>query len=221
MNTPSTSIRILICEDQRLLRESLRIVLDMEPGLHVVGEANDGVEAVQQAFALRPDIILMDIKMPRLNGVEATAAITTRQPDARIIALTTFDNDEYVFSAIESGAMAYLLKDMPAEELIATIWRVHKGERFIQPSIASAVLLSYSKRGQIGHDIREDGMTDLSDRETDVLRLLARGESNREIADNLVLAEGTVKNYVSNILLKLHASNRTHAATIARERGII
>ncbi len=220
----SPLIRILICEDQTLLRESLRTVLDLEPGLRVVGMAADGAEAVTSAAALRPDVILMDIKMPRLTGVEATAAITTRQPDARIIILTTFDHDEYIFEALEAGAMAYLLKDVPAAELVATIRRVHAGEHFIQPGTAARLLRAYGARGRLGHadaHAAQDGTDHLSERETDVLKLVARGASNREIADQLVLAEGTVKNYVSTILTKLHAANRTHAATLARERGII
>ncbi len=212
-------IRLLICEDQRLMRESLRTVLDLEPGLCVVGEAADGVEAVARALDLRPDIILMDIKMPQRNGVEATAAITTQQPDARIIILTTFDHDEYVYQAVEAGAMGYLLKDVPASDLIDTIRRVHAGERFIQPTVATRLLMAYQRRGRM-----DDGgaiPARLSDRETDVLRLLAEGASNRDIAERLVLAEGTIKNHVSNILTKLHAANRTHAATLARERGLI
>jgi two-component system, NarL family, response regulator DegU len=212
-------IRLLLCEDQRLMRESLRTVLDLEPGLHVVGEAADGSEGVARALALRPDVILMDIKMPLRNGVEATAAITTQMPDARIIILTTFDHDEYVYQAVEAGAMGYLLKDVPATDLIDTIRRVHAGERFIQPTIATRLLMAYQQRGRIGNggELPEK----LSEREMDVLRLLAVGASNRDIADRLVLAEGTIKNHVSNILVKLHAANRTHAATLARERGLI
>lgn len=216
-------IRIVICEDQTLLRDSLRTVLDLEPGLRVVGEAADGMEAITQADALRPDVVLMDIKMPRLNGVQATAAITTHQPGSRIIILTTFDHDEFVFEAVEAGAMAYLLKDVPAADLIATIRRVHAGERFIQPETAARVLREYDRRGHLGPVATSpSGELDrLSEREMEVLHLLARGASNREIADNLVLAEGTVKNYVSTILTKLHAANRTHAATLARQQGLI
>jgi two-component system response regulator DegU len=218
-----SAIRILICEDQTLLRDSLRTVLDLEPGLHVVGEAADGIEAIAQAEALRPDVVLMDIKMPRLDGVRATAAITTRQPGTRLIILTTFDHDEYVFEAVEAGALGYLLKDVPAADLIATIRRVHAGERFIQPETAARVLRDYDRRGYLGPTATStaDNLDHLSEREMDVLHLLARGASNREIADDLVLAEGTVKNYVSNILAKLHAANRTHAATLARQQGLI
>lgn len=218
-------IRILICEDQTLMRESLRVVLDLEPGLLVIGEAADGAEAVAQAATMQPDIILMDIKMPRMTGVEATAAITTRQPGARVIILTTFDTDDYVFEAIEAGAMGYLLKDVPANELVATIRRVDAGEVFIQPNMASKLLFEYSRRGRLSRATPtthvEPAGEDLSEREREVLRLLAHGASNRDIAETLVLAEGTVKNHVSNILMKLHAANRTHAANLARERGLI
>ncbi len=217
-------IRLLICEDQTLMRESLRVVLDLEPGLRVVGEAGDGIEAVQLAAQLRPDIILMDIKMPRLDGVAATAAITTNIPSSRVIILTTFDTDDYVFEAIKAGAMGYLLKDVPAGDLVATIKRVAAGESFIQPAVATKLLMEYSHKGRLGQDKAAPHTPiddDLSERERDVLKLLARGSSNREIGDTLALAEGTVKNHVSSILMKLHAANRTHAATLARERGLI
>ena len=216
-------IGIMLCEDQTLFRESLRTVLDLEPGLHVVGEAADGAEAITRAEELRPDVILMDIKMPHLSGVEATAAITTRMPDAKIIILTTFDHDDYVFEALEAGAMAYLLKDVVATELVATIRRVAGGERFIQPQMAARLLQTYGRRGHLGPpDVVHTADGDhLSERESEVLRLLARGASNRDIAEQLVLAEGTVKNHVSNILMKLHAANRTQAANLARERGLI
>lgn len=229
------TIRVLICEDQRLMRESLRVVLDLEPGMTVVGEARDGAEGIRLAEALQPDVILMDIKMPVLDGVAATAAITTRLPGAKVIILTTFDTDTYVFDAIEAGALGYLLKDVPAAELATTIRRVQAGEAFIQPGVATKLLMEYGRRGRLAHPPAAGGPApvpapgspapappdDLSEREQDVLRLLAQGASNREIADQLFLAEGTVKNHVSNILMKLHAANRTHAATLARARGLI
>lgn len=225
-NQPSTMIRIVICEDQRLMRESLRVVLSLEPGFVIAGEAADGAEAMRLAQQVQPDIMLMDIKMPHVNGVEATASITTRFPGIRVIILTTFDADDYVFEAIESGAMGYLLKDVPATDLVTTIRRVHAGEAFIQPAIATKLLMAYGRRGHLAHQAPEPMQSpetpdDLSEREIEVLRLLAQGGSNRDIADQLVLAEGTVKNHVSNILMKLHAANRTHAATLARQRGLI
>jgi two-component system, NarL family, response regulator DegU len=231
--------RILICEDQTLMRESLRTVLDLEPGFTVVGEAADGEEGVRLAASLRPDIVLMDVQMPHQNGVQATAAITARGLPCRVIILTTFDYEDYVFDAIKAGAVGYLLKDTPATELAATIRKVYAGESFIQPRVATKLLMEFGRRGAplVEPGIREErpatgsgeagtGMAGsqlegLSQREADVLRLLAQGASNRDIADQLVLAEGTVKNHVSNILMKLHAANRTQAANLARERGLI
>ena len=216
-------IRILICEDQTLMREGLKTILELdggEPPFEIIGEAADGEEAVRQARTLSPDVALMDIQMPRQNGVQATAAITTTLPATRVIILTTFDNDDYVFEAIKAGAMGYLLKDTPANELAATIRRVQQGESFIQPQVATKLLMEFGRRGTITRGQASED-EDLSQRELDVLKLLAQGASNREIATRLVLAEGTIKNHVSNILIKLHAANRTQAATLARERGFI
>lgn len=231
-------IRILLCEDQTLMREGLRTVLDLEPGFQVVGEAVDGAEGVRLAEEVRPDIVLMDVQMPRQNGVQATAAITARGLPCRVIILTTFDYGDYVFDAIKAGAVGYLLKDTPANELAATIRRVFAGESFIQPNVATKLLMEFGRRGTLDASLTSvapvsggtggsgatgdgEGFSDLSQREVDVLRLLAQGASNRDIAEHLVLAEGTVKNHVSNILAKLHAANRTQAANLARERGLI
>ncbi len=202
-------------------------VLELEPGFQVVGEAANGEEAIERYNELQqqgkgPDVVLMDIQMPVKNGVQATAAITTAHPGARVIILTTFDYEDYVFEAIKAGAMGYLLKDVPAEELTSTIRKVYAGEPFIQPKIASKLLVEFGRKGRTTAN-QPTGSVDeeLSTREIEVLKLLAAGASNREIADKLVLAEGTVKNHVSNILSKLHAENRTHAAKLARERKII
>ena len=216
-------IRILICEDQTLMREGLKTILELDSGqppFEIIGEAANGEEAVLQARKLLPDVALMDIQMPRQNGVQATAAITTMLPATRVIILTTFDNDDYVFEAIKAGAMGYLLKDTPANELAATIRRVQQGESFIQPQVATKLLMEFGRRGTITREQATED-EDLSQRELDVLKLLAQGASNREIASRLVLAEGTIKNHVSNILIKLHAANRTQAANLARERGFI
>lgn len=221
------------------MRESLRTVLDLEPGFSVVGEAADGEEGVKLAENLRPDIVLMDVQMPRQNGVQATSAITARGLPCRVIILTTFDYEDYVFDAIKAGAVGYLLKDTPATDLATTIRRVYAGEPFIQPKVATKLLMEFGRRGQPipqasaepkgemagaagdAVDMSAALLEGLSQREADVLRLLALGTSNRDIADQLVLAEGTVKNHVSNILMKLHAANRTQAANLARERGLI
>ena len=221
------SIRILLCEDQMLMRHGLRTILELEEGLEVVGEAANGEEAIQQFDKLRqqgrgPDIILMDVQMPRKNGVQATAAITSAHPAARVIILTTFDYEDYVFEAIKAGAMGYLLKDVPADELVSTIRKVYRGEPFIQPKVASKLLMEFGRKGRpMPAQPASSGDEDLSTREIEVLKLLAAGASNRDIADTLVLAEGTVKNHVSNILSKLHADNRTQAANVAREKKII
>ena len=227
-------IRLLICEDQTLMREGLHTVLTLEPGFEVVGEALDGAQAVQLAEHLRPDIVLMDVQMPRQNGVQATAAITARNLPCRVIILTTFDYEDYVFEAIKAGAVGYLLKDTPAAQLAMTIRQVYAGESFIAPRVATKLLMEFGRRGTLRpQDPSQEatgertgsgngnGEGELSQREVEVLRLLAQGESNREIGDWLALAEGTVKNYVSNILMKLHAANRTQAANLARERGLI
>lgn len=220
-------IRILVCEDQTLMREGLRTVLDLEPGFSVVGTAADGAEAVRLAQELQPDIILMDVQMPGQNGVQATAALTARGLPSRVVILTTFDYEDYVFDAIKAGAVGYLLKDTPATELASTIRRVHAGESFIQPKVATKLLMEFGRKGGAasagngGIGASEVRLEQLSQREVDVLRLLAQGASNRDIADQLVLAEGTVKNHVSSILMKLHANNRTQAANLARERGLI
>ncbi|HEY0755052.1 MAG TPA: response regulator transcription factor [Ktedonobacteraceae bacterium] len=221
------AIRILLCEDQTLMRQGLHTVLELEPGFQVVAEAEDGEQAVKRYTELQnlgrgPDIVLMDIQMPHQNGVQATAAITTAYAGARIIILTTFDYDDYVFEAVKAGAMGYLLKDVPANELAETIRRVYAGEPFIQPSIASKLLMDVGRGGRVPSSQKNVPLDEeLSVREFEVLKLLAAGTSNREIAEHLTLAEGTIKNHVSNILSKLHAENRTQAANLARQRKLI
>ncbi len=206
-------ISLLLIEDQTLMRQGLRTLLELEPGMTVVGEAADGATGVRLALEKRPDVVLMDVQMPGMSGVEATAALCAAWPAARVVILTTFDRDDYVFQAIRAGALGYLLKDAPAEELIRTIRRVHGGEAFIQPEIASRTLRELLRPQQ-------SPLEPLSDREREVLLLLAQGASNKEIAERLVITEGTVKNHVSNILGKLQAENRTQAAEIARRYGL-
>lgn len=208
------TIRVLIVEDQTLMRQGLKTILGLEPGLSVVGEAPDGEQGIQMALELRPDVILMDVQLPKLNGIEAIAAICSVWPEAKIIILTTFSREDYVFQGVRAGAVGFLLKDMPADDLIETIRHVHAGEVFIQPEIASRML-----RELISPQIT--AIEPITQREREVLVLLAQGHSNREIAERLVLAEGTVKNHVSNILSKLQAENRTQAADIARRYGLI
>lgn len=208
-----SEIRILLVEDQTLMRQGLKTILDLEAGMQVLAEAGNGREGIQKALELRPDIILMDVQMPELDGVEATRAICAAWPEAKVIILTTFDRDDYVYQGIRAGAMGYLLKDTPAEKLITTIRTVADGEPFIQPEIASRALREL---------VRPDAspLEPLTERESEVLVLLAQGMSNKEIAGRLVLTEGTVKNHVSSILSKLQAENRTQAADIARRHGL-
>ncbi len=219
-----SEIAIVIVEDQTLMRQGLRTLLDLEPGMRVVGEASHGAAGVEAALQLRPDIVLMDVQMaapdgaPALNGVQATAELIRRWPEARVIILTTFDRDDYVYEGVRAGAMGYLLKDTPADRLVATIRRVHAGEPFIQPEIASRALRDMMRASASTTSVETET---LSDREREVLVLLAQGASNREIAAQLVITEGTVKNHVSNILGKLQAENRTQAADIARKRGLV
>jgi two-component system response regulator DegU len=224
----TNTIRILLCEDQTLMRQGLRTILELEPGIQVVGEAANGEEAIIRYEALHrqdngPDIVLMDIEMPRMNGVQATAALIASDPHARIIILTTFDYEDYVFEAIKAGAMGYLLKDVPATELMATIRQVHDGEPSIQPKIANKLLIEFGRKGRSAAavPVRSVQEEELSPREIEILKLLAEGASNRKIAEKLALAEGTVKNHVSNILGKLHTENRTQAAHLARERKLL
>ena len=209
-----TTIRLLLAEDQTLMRQGLKTLLELEPDFKVVGEADNGEAAVKLALQLRPQVILMDIQMPRMTGVEATAKICGAWAAAKVILLTTFDRDDYVFQGVRAGAVGYLLKDLPAEKLVDTIRRVHGGEVFIQPEIASRTL-------RAALHSPGDLIEPLSEREREVLVMLAQGIPNKEIADKLHIAEGTVKNHVSNILGKLQAQNRTEAADIARRRGLI
>ncbi|HYP40213.1 MAG TPA: response regulator transcription factor [Chloroflexia bacterium] len=212
-------IRLLICEDQTLMRQGLVTILGLEPGIVVVGEAGNGQEAVDRVAELQPDVVLMDVQMPVMGGVEATRIIAAQYPNSRVVILTTFDYEEYVFEGVKAGAMGYMLKDTPAPELVRTIKRVHEGERFIQPAVASKILFEFATTKH--KPTEEAGYEPLSEREIDIISRLAQGMSNREIADDLALAEGTVKNYVSTILSKLHAANRVQAINLARQHKII
>jgi DNA-binding NarL/FixJ family response regulator len=208
-----SDIRILLVEDQTLMRQGLKTILDLEPGMQVIAEAEEGESGIHKALELRPDIVLMDVQMPGMDGVEATRAICAAWPEARVIILTTFDRDDYVYQGIRAGALGFMLKDTPAPRLIETIRTVHAGEPFIQPEIASRALRELVRP-------EETPLEPLTEREREVLVLLAQGMSNREIAERLVLTEGTVKNHVSSILGKLQAENRTQAADIARRYGL-
>lgn len=206
-------IRILLVEDQTLMRQGLRTILELESDMQVVGEAAGSDEAVRAALALRPSVILMDVQLAAGSGVEATAAICAAWPQAKVIILTTFNRDDYVYQAVGAGAVGFLLKDTPADNLLAVIRKVQAGETFLQPEIAARALRELLRPA-------EPPLDPLTEREGEVLVLLAQGLANRQIAEALVLSEGTVKNHVANILAKLRAANRTEAADIARRRGL-
>ena len=212
-------VKILICEDQTLLRQGLVALLEDEPDMAVVGEAVNGREAVDKVGSLCPDVVLMDVRMPVTDGVEATRIIAGQYPFARVIILSTYDSADYVFEGIKAGAVGYLLKDAAAEELVETIRRVHQGEQFIQPTVASNILFEYA-RNRLDTTPRPD-FEPLSEREIAVVSRLAHGMSNRQIAEDLGLAEGTVRNHVSSILSKLHAANRVQAINLARQHKLI
>lgn len=214
-------IRLLLVDDQRLMREGLRTLLDMEPGLQVAGEASNGQEALDAYAALLPDVVLMDVRMPVLDGVEATRRLRQRWPAARVIILTTFDDDEYVFEGLRAGALGYLLKDVSIHELAEAIHTVMDGGVLIEPSVARKVVAEFARMAVPAPQPARSLDEPLSERELEILRLLAQGLTNREIAQRLYLAEGTVKNYVTNILGKIGARDRTQAALRGRELGLL
>jgi DNA-binding NarL/FixJ family response regulator len=212
-------IRILLADDQALFREALGTLISLQPDLEVVGEATNGAEAVRMAQALNPNVVLMDLQMPVLDGVAATRRLQVEQPGCRVIALTTFDDDEYVFDCLRSGAVGYLLKDAPSGELFAAIRAAARGESFLQPSVTTRVIAEFARLSDQPAAPSSTLVEPLSDREREILRLISNGSSNREIADQLFITEGTVKNHVTNILSKLNVRDRTQAALKARELG--
>ena len=234
-----TPIRILIAEDQALVRRGTTVLLSMEPDMHVVGQACDGVEAVAMAQELKPDVVLMDLHMPRLGGVAATREITRSLPGIQVLVLTTLDDDETVFEAVRAGALGYLLKDVSEQELLDTIRALRKGESRLTPQIARKVMDQFRRLASDSEFVPQPGGVHtpgsgtpaeagagvatpgapLTEKEERILRLIADGLSNRQIANALFLAEGTIKNYVSRIMEKLHANTRTTLAVIsARQR---
>jgi NarL family two-component system response regulator LiaR len=208
-------IRVLIADDHAIVRKGLRALLTTEPDIEVAGEAADGRAAVREAARLRPDVILMDLVMPEMDGIEAIRQITTQQPAARILVLTSFAADEKVFPAIKAGALGYLLKDSGPEDLVHALHQVHRGESSLHPTIARRLLQELSRPAE-----RPPTPDPLTEREVAVLRLVARGHSNREIADDLAISEATVRTHVSNILGKLHLASRTQAALYALREGL-
>ena len=210
-------MKVIICDDQAIVRDGLVMLLKLEPDIEVVGTAGDGAEAVEMVADKRPDLILMDLKMPIMNGVEATRQIRIKYPEVKVLVLTTYADDEWVFDAIQAGASGYLLKDTPREELIRAVRGTVTGKTYVDPSIAGKVLDQVSS-----HQTQSATLitSKLTEREIEVLRLIARGLNNADIADQLFLSDGTVRNHVSAILAKLGVSDRTQAAVIAIQHGL-
>jgi NarL family two-component system response regulator LiaR len=209
------SIRILIADDHPVVREGLRSVIASEPKMELVGEAKDGIEAVLKCRSLQPDVILLDLVMPRQDGIEAIGQILGENPDARILVMTSFDEDEKVFAALKAGALGYLLKDSSPQTLLQAIGEVNRGESSLHPAVARKVIRELNCPSGL-----PDAEDPLTEREVEVLGLVARGLSNREIAENLVIGERTVRNHVSHILGKLHLASRTQAALYAVREGL-
>lgn len=210
------AIKILIVDDHPVVREGIGAMLKRESDFKIVGEASNGVEAIDRALELMPDIVLMDLRMPEMDGVEAIERIKAQKPDIKFIILTTYSDDEYIFRGIAAGARAYLLKDAPREELFKAIRAVSRGESLIQPVVASRVL---DKLAELS---RKTPATDtLSDREVEVLQLMAKGVSNKDIADQLSITQSTVKTHITSIFQKLNVTTRTEAVTTALKKGII
>jgi DNA-binding NarL/FixJ family response regulator len=210
-------IRVLICDDQAVVCEGLKAILSTVQDIQVVGTAYNGEEALECVEKFSPDVILMDLKMPVMNGIQATRAIRSRFPNTRVIVLTTYDFDEWVFDAIHSGASGYLLKDTPRESLVEAIKGTHDGKTYVDPAVAGKLFERIS-HGVVPPDM--DILKSLSEREVEILKLLSQGLSNPEIATRLYLSEGTVRNYVSSILAKLEVTDRTQAALLALRAGL-
>jgi NarL family two-component system response regulator LiaR len=209
------NIRVLIVDDHAIVREGQMALIDTESGMEVVGEAKDGMEAVELAASLQPDVILMDLHMPRKGGIEAIVEIKAENPDARILVLTSFTEDEKVFSAIKAGAQGYLLKDSSPNEILGAIRQVHLGETSMHPRIAEKLMREIQKSSNL-----KPTVDPLTEREVEILKLVAQGLPNQEIAEQLVISERTVRTHVTNILSKLHLANRTQAALYALRQGL-
>ncbi|MFF8284210.1 response regulator [Streptomyces albus] len=213
-------IRVLIADDQAMVREGFSVLLGAMPGIEVVGEAEDGVEAVAQVAALRPDVVLMDVRMPRMNGLDATREIVAADSGAKVLILTTYDLDEYVYRALRAGASGFLLKDASAERLADGVRVVAGGEALLAPTVTRRLLAEFSRLGPSRARTHER-IKDLTERENEVLALVAQGLSNSEIAARLVVAESTVKTHVGRVLVKLGLRDRTQAVVFAYEEGLV
>jgi DNA-binding NarL/FixJ family response regulator len=216
----SSRLRVLLVDDDHLMRAGLRAVLSSDDSVEVAGEASDGREAVQLAARLRPDVVLMDVRMPIMDGIAATRELLERVPSARVIVLTTFEEDDYIFGSLSAGASGFLLKRTRPEELIAAIHTIAAGEALLSPSVTRRVVDRMAPRLAVGATSSER-LEELTPRERDVLELVARGLNNREIADALVIEESTVKTHVKRILMKLDVRDRVHAVIAGYETGLV
>ena len=215
-------VRVLVVDDQTLFREALTTLLEMRAEVEVVGAAEDGVEALELVERLRPDVVLMDLRMPVLDGVDTTRRLRVEHPQVRVLVLTTFDGDDEVFPALRAGAVGYLLKDATAPRLVEAVLAAARGESVLQPSVAAKVLARMSQLPELPSEPRSQPLVDpLTQRELEVLRAVADGLSNREAAERLYLSEGTVKNHVTHVLAKLGVRDRTQAALRARALGLL
>ncbi|MBI9051586.1 MAG: response regulator transcription factor [Anaerolineaceae bacterium] len=216
-----TPIRVLIVDDQALFREGLNTILSVHDEFQVIGEAANGEEALRLAIQLKPQVILMDLRMPVMDGVRATQLITTQAPACKVIVLTTFDDDESIFDGLRAGAVGYLLKDVASDKLFEAIRTSAKGEYFMLPSVTAKVMAEFSRLSQAKPKVDEQLIDALSAREIEILQLIAQGDSNKQIAEKLFIAEGTVKNHVTNILSKLGVKDRAQAVIRSKNLGIL
>ncbi|MEU6550372.1 response regulator transcription factor [Streptomyces sp. NPDC046915] len=217
----SSAIRVLIADDQQMVRQGFTVLLNTQPDIDVVGQAVDGLDAIGQVAELAPDVVLMDIRMPELGGIEATGRITAEHPDIRVLVLTTFDLDEYVYEALRAGASGFLLKDASADQLAEAVRVVAAGDALLAPGITRRLIAEFSRLDGSRRAPLKQRVGGLTERETEVLALIAQGLSNAEIAERLVVAEQTVKTHVGRILVKLGLRDRTQAAVFAYESGLV
>lgn len=213
-------IRVMLVDDQAMVRTGFRMILEAEPGLTVVGEASDGVEAIEMFERAKPDVVLMDVRMPNMDGIEACRHIRSRDGAPRVMMLTTFDLNDYVHAALRAGASGFMLKDAPPEQLVDGIGVVHRGDALLAPSVTQ-VLIDEVNRRPSGRPDAFPGIDRLTERELDVIRLMAKGLSNGEIAERLILGEATVKTHVGRVLAKLDARDRVQAVVVAYESGLV